>query len=65
MMRNIYVKPKKQITYLGIVCNLGLKGLPNLGIGCSSGVADVGKLTVCPFVLGTSRCVGLMHTCRL
>lgn len=50
--------------YLGVPCGRRFRGLPNRREGCNSGVMDDGKLTECPFVFGTSRCVGLMHTCR-
>lgn len=50
---------------LGVPCGRRFKGLPSRGEGCSLGVMEGGKLTECPFVFGTSRCVGLMHTCRL
>lgn len=50
--------------YLGIPCGRRFRGLPNRREGCNSGVMEDGKLTECPFVFGTSRCVGLMHTCR-
>lgn len=49
-------------TYLGVVCNLRLRGLPNRG---SSGVKDDGNMAGCPFVLDTSQCGEPMHTCRL
>lgn len=50
---------------LGVPYGLRFSGLPSRGDGCVFGVMEGGKLTECPFVFGTSRCIGLMHTCRL
>lgn len=50
---------------LGVLNGRRFRGLPSRGEGCNFGVKEGGKLTECPFVFGTSRCVGLMHTCRL
>lgn len=50
---------------LGVPCGRRFRGLPNRGEGCNSGVTEGVKFTECPFVFGTSRCIGLMHTCRL
>lgn len=50
---------------LGVPHGRRFRGLPSRGEGCIFGVMEDGKLTECPFVFGTSRCVGLIHTCRL
>lgn len=50
---------------LVVPCGRRLSGLPSRGKGCSGGAMNDCTLTECPFVFGTSRCVGLMHTCRL
>lgn len=50
---------------LGAPYGRRFRGLPSRGEGWNLGVMEGGKLTEWPFVFGTSRCVGLMHTCRL
>ena len=51
--------------YLDIPCGRRLRGLPRRGNGYALGVQEGGKPTECPLVLGTSRCTGLIHACRL
>lgn len=49
---------------LGVPYGRRFRGLPSRGDGCDFGVMEGSKLTEWPFIFGTSRCVGLMHTCR-
>lgn len=64
LVQELLVVPSP-LNKLGVPCSRRFRGLPSRGVAFTLGVKEGGKLTECPFVFGTSRCVGLMHTCRL